>query len=507
MKRSMYIYDYMRLPIRVAFFGFILIGLGSFIQSESVNIFYTFHSTVLISASDIMKKIGEAVVINLPLIIMVNIVCKKANSGLPIVLAITGFLTFSVTTMLFGPQNMSSAAYMNYGLVPAMAGRYPLRTGIIGSFLVGYATRYAYMRSRHRSSYSFLAFTSRDTTALIYNTVACFILGLLISYAYGPLYNALQRAIAYISQDLMDYRRLSLYGLLDRTLSILGLGNLIRQPFWYTAAGGSYSNPVTGTAILGDVNIWDYIREYNSAFLGAGRFITPYYVINLFLIPAYYVGTAIYVRDKSERVRFHVGIIFAVLISILCGNPYPAELAMLMTTPFILVVYLALVAGIFGLFVSQNIFLGFYFPIGDTTVAMPGNFPDLIINLRNYQFSEAVPQILVVGLIAFAVMLGIMVLYYEFFAYDMTSSGRKKKLADSLLESVGGIENVDSASTGLFRLFLDLKDLENVSFEQLQTLGARRITETRTGISVEFGSSSHILAKEIRKRMKTDLRN
>ncbi len=503
----MYIYDYMRLPIRVAFFGFILIALGSFVQSESVNIFYTFHSTLLISASDIMKKIGEAIVINLPLVIMVNIVCKKANSGLPIVLAITGYLTFAVTTMLFGPQNMPSTAYLNYGLVPAMAGRYPLRTGIIGSFLVGYATRYAYMRSRHRSSYSFLAFTSRDTTALIYNSVACFVLGLLISYAYGPFYGFLQRAITYISQDLMDYRRLALYGFLDRSLSILGLGNLIRQPFWFTAAGGSYSNPVTGTAILGDVTIWDYIREYNSAFLGAGRFITPYYVINLFLIPAYYIGTAIYVRDRSERLRFHLSVGFMAVLSILAGNPYPAELAMLITTPSVLLMYLLLVAGLFGLFVSQSIFLGFSFPVGDTTVAMPGNFPDLIINLRNYQYSETVPQIVIVGLIAFAVMLGIVVLYYEFFAYDVTSSGRKKKLVEDLLEAVGGIENVDAASTGLFRLFVDLKDLENVSFEQLQTLGARRITETRTGISVEFGSSSHILAKEIRKKMKTDLRN
>ncbi|MBQ1508555.1 MAG: hypothetical protein IIZ47_03975, partial [Erysipelotrichaceae bacterium] len=243
------------------------------------------------------------------------------------------------------------------------------------------------------------------------------------------------------------------------------------------------------------------------AFLGAGRFITPYYVINLFLIPAYYIGTAIYVRDRSERLRFHLSVGFMAVLSILAGNPYPAELAMLITTPSVLLMYLLLVAGLFGLFVSQSIFLGFSYPVGDTTVAMPGNFPDLIINLRNYQYSETVPQIVIVGLIAFAVMLGIVVLYYEFFAYDVTSSGRKKKLVEDLLEAVGGIENVDAASTGLFRLFVDLKDLENVSFEQLQTLGARRITETRTGISVEFGSSSHILAKEIRKKMKTDLRN
>ncbi len=503
----MHIYDYLRLPIRVAFFAFILLGIGNFIQSESVNIFYTFRSSFILAAADIMKKTGAALVVNLPLIIMVNIVCKKANSGLPVVLAIAGYTMYLVTTMLFGPQNLPSYAYVSSSLLPLAEGRAPLQTGLIGSFLVGYLTRYAYMRSRHKSKYSLLALVNKDTTSLIYILVGCFILGLLVSYGYGYFYQLIQRAVTYISADLMDPRRIALYGVLDRSLSILGMGDLVRQPFWFTAAGGSYSNQITGGVVLGDVRIWEYIREYNTSFLGAGRFITPYYVINIFIVPAFYAGTLLFVNEASDRRHLLVTLILGAVFSILAGNPLPVELLMAFTTPFLLVFYLVLVAVLFGFMVYQKIFLGFFFSGNDASIAMPGNFPDLIINLRNAQLSDQVVSIVLVGLVCFLIMLVLTFVYYRFLAYDITSSGKKKALVEATAEAVGGAENIEKCSSGLFRLVMELKDLEKVSFDKIRELGARRITETRKGVSIEFGSSAAILMREMKKLMKESSRN
>ena len=508
MKSLMRVYDYCKLPIRITFFAFCLIAFGQIVQSESFNIFYTIKNSLILTSADICLKIGQAIIINLPLIFMTNVVCKKANSGLPIVLSIVGFLVFNVTTMMFGNQNLGNSAYLNYSLVAALGtGRLPLQTGIIGPFLIGYITRLSYIRSRNRSSRSLLIFTHKDTDAIIVNTILSFFLGLIVAYGYPYAFNALQFALNYISKDLMDPYRIALYGFLDRLLSIFGLGNLIRNPFWYSALGGSYSNQISGQAVLGDVNIWSFIRETNTSYLGAGRFITPYYVINIFIMPAFYIGTLLCISDKSERRRYIIPVIFAVLISIIFGNPLPAELTMLFTAPLLLLLYLILVALVFAILVYQNIFLGFINPTNSTVTAMPGNFPDYIINLRNVIYRDAVGNIAIIGLIAFAIMLVIMFIYYHFLSYDVLSTGKIEDLCDKIGDALGGYDNILDCGSGLFKAHFILDDLEKVSFEKLSDLGAKRVSETRNGISIELGVSSLKITKKIKKIKKKDKRN
>ncbi|MBQ6149209.1 MAG: hypothetical protein IJI83_06670, partial [Oscillospiraceae bacterium] len=94
----MSLYESCKTPIRVAFFGFILIAFGFLIQNESVNVFYTFRSNIILFVAELFLKIGEYVIMNLPIIFMLNIVCKKANNASPVVMALVGYFTFAVTT-------------------------------------------------------------------------------------------------------------------------------------------------------------------------------------------------------------------------------------------------------------------------------------------------------------------------------------------------------------------------------------------------------------------------
>ncbi|MBQ2585020.1 MAG: hypothetical protein II568_07570, partial [Erysipelotrichaceae bacterium] len=79
MKKMMNLYESCKTPIRVAYFGFILVAIGFLIQNESVNVFYTFRSNIILFIAELFLKIGEFTIMNLPLIFMLNIVCKKAN--------------------------------------------------------------------------------------------------------------------------------------------------------------------------------------------------------------------------------------------------------------------------------------------------------------------------------------------------------------------------------------------------------------------------------------------
>ena len=315
----MNLYESCKTPIRVAYVGFLLIGFGFLIQNESVNVFYTFRSNIILFIAEMFLKIGELIIMNLPLIFMLNIVCKRANNASPVVLALVGYFTFVVTTMLFANQNMNSLAYASgFGInsvFNSLTGtRLPLETGMLGSFFVAYITRVSFILSRHRGNFSITNIFSRDTAGIIYNFFFCFILGVVVSYVYPFIFDYLQRGIRFIGNDLLDPFRIGIYTVADRLLSIVGLNNFIRTPFWYTSAGGSYSNTLTGQSIVGDVNIWAYIKNSNATYIGAGRFITPFYVINMFIIPAYYLGTLLSMSDKRQRNGFTIIFIGGIII-------------------------------------------------------------------------------------------------------------------------------------------------------------------------------------------------
>ena len=226
MKKIMSLYESCKTPIRVAYFGFVLIAFGFLIKNDSVNVFYTFRSNVILFFAELFLRIGEFIIMNLPLIFMLNIVCKKANNASPVVMALVGYFTFVVTTMLFAPQNLSAQAYATgYGINSvfnvASGTRLPLETGMIGSLLVAYSTRVAFILSRHRGDFSLANILSKESSGLVYNAFFCFILGVLISYTYPYFYTYIQRAIVFIGEDLRDPLRIGLYSIIDRVLAIL----------------------------------------------------------------------------------------------------------------------------------------------------------------------------------------------------------------------------------------------------------------------------------------------
>lgn len=497
----MKLYDRCKTPIRVVYFAFLLIAFGTMIQSDSVNIFYTFKNSFLLMFADGCLRLGQTIVINMPLIFMVNLVCKRANSGVPIILSLVGYFTFVLTMSIFSPQNLSAQAYMNSnGILPlAYGGHYPLETGLIGAFAVAIVVRAAFIHSRHRTSHSLLGFLKKDSAAMIYTIVLCSLTGIAMSYVLPFFYTYLSRVIVYISSDLNDPFRIASYGILDRFLSILGLGSAVRYPFWFTSAGGSYQT-LGGQNILGDVNIWTYIKDVGTGFAGAGRFITPYYLLNMFVIPALLIGTVVSVSDKNERRKLIVPVFCASLVSFVCGNPLPYELTMLFVSPGLLAVYFGIVWFAFFVLSRFGIFLGSSLGSSYIASAMPGSFPDLIINIRNIFYFDSITSILIAGVAFFVLSLVVSIVYYRY----ISGGVRTGEVADDIISCVGGIENISSASSGLYRVDLYLNDLENISFESIRRLGSYRVIETRYGVSMEFGVASFSLARKIMAKLSSN---
>ena len=137
-------------------------------------------------------------------------------------------------------------------------------------------------------------------------------------------------------------------------MSILGLTNAIRYTFWFTSIGGSFQT-LSGQSIVGDVNIWQYVKDSVTTYTGAGRFITPYYVINLFMVPACYLGIYLSFTDKETKIKMLLPLILISLISIVCGSPLPLMLFLLFTSPLLLLGFVFIAACVYGYFTYAGV--------------------------------------------------------------------------------------------------------------------------------------------------------
>ncbi len=504
MKRWNILYENTKLPIRIVVFGWVLLAIGYLITNDNVNTFYTITNPVILIIARISSQIGHVIIMNMPLIFMIGIVAKRANSGAPALFAIAGYITYLVVLMLLGPNDYSAQVYTNnLGISYAMQSQsgssvlYPMQTGMVGSFIVAMITRYSYIKSRHRSIYSLLGFTHKDTAGLIYNIILCALAGVAMAYVWPYVVDMILDLIAWIASDISDPLHLSAYGILDRVTSVLGLGNIVRYPFWYGIEGGTYSS-LAGQTILGDVNIWKEMPGALASFSGAGRFITPYYVINMFVCPSVYLAYYFSYSDRKERHKMILYTAGAMILSFICGNPLPMELLLLFNAPLLLIIHLLLSGSLFGILFANNAFLGFSYS-GSTVSAMPGAFPDFIINARTPQYIHSLLVIVVIGLIYAIIYFLLTRGYFEFAAYDIVSSNRSKTIARKVIDAVGGIGNITTLNSTPHNLEIRIESLEDVSYEKLKQVGAWRVRETRDELVLEFGSSSTILRKNIQK--------
>ena len=494
MKRWNLLYEPCKMSIRVLCFAFVLIGFGYLIQNENVNIFYTFTNPYLLVFARTVMNIGAVIVTNMPLVFLVSLVSKRANSGAPTVMALVGYITYLIVVTLWTSDTMPAQVYSNtLGISLFNKGNlsFPIQTGLLGAFLVVFATRVSYLKSRRRSSYSLLAFANKDTAGLIYNIILCSIFGVVVAFVWPFVIQIYELGLAWIASDIADPKKLFIYGVVDRLSSIVGMGDLIREPFWYGVQGGAYSS-VTGQVIFGDVNIWRHMPEAAATFSGAGRFITPYYVINMFMVPAIYLGLYFSIDSRRQRKKYLFFCVAAILMSIICGNPLPLELVLLFTSPILLILYLVGCGSLFTILSESNAFLGFNHS-GPTMAAMPGSFADYIINIRTPQYTHAMLIILIVGIIFAVIYFMLTLLYYRYLAFDLANTNKSKSIVKKIVDAVGGIDNVVSASSGPFSLSIELNNLEIVSYDKIKKVGARRVTETNNGLILDFCSASKII--------------
>lgn len=501
--------DIFQFPLKLLFIACTMISISSLALNSNAAVYFQIKNNLILQLAFLIRSIGNFIVINFPFFVLVKMMARKGSQAVQNEVGILGYIVFLITTMYFSPQGLPANSYISlFGLsvstanIPGMVSgiQYPLQTGLFGALAVGGLARLVYHRSRSKSQYGFFSFIDKNSYAIVMILFLSFILGLVFSFVWPSLILLLGQVFQFIATDINNPMNLLVYGVLDRVLSVFNLGGLIRQGFWFSELGGSWID-LAGASYTGDVSVWAAQVARGTFPQGAGRFITPYYIINLFAIPGMLVALYTLFTDRIERKRYRLFFILAIVVSLLGGTLLPLELFLLIMAPLLFVLHITVTGCLFGLCQAMNISLGFSYS-GNVIAAMPGNIFDLLIYVRNAAALTTLSSIFMVGLAVFVIYYLMTKLYYNVLAVDLFNTGMIKKKTDGFILAVGGLENIKRINSSLFRLTIQVQDPSLINFEQFQRLGASKVFEVRAGYAIQFGAGSTIVKNQVTRRMK-----
>ena len=221
--------------------------------------------------------------------------------------------------------------------------------------------------------------------------------GIMFAYGWALVILIINNLHEFLAKDLINPMNLFIYGVTERLSAIFGLQDISREAFWFSELGGSATDSF-GVLYPGDVNAWYAMQNLQIVTTNAGHLITPYYVINIFLVPGFLLGYLSMVNEKKDRKRYLLFFIIAILLSVISGNALPIEILMLVLAPMLYLLYLIVVGFLFAGFQMMGVAVGYWFK-GSLMVANPGSMLDLLLYFRNPEMSYAFSMMAGVGVV------------------------------------------------------------------------------------------------------------
>ena len=506
-------YDIFQFPLKVLFIGLLLLTFSSIVLNPNLEIFYVIDNEYVILTAHLIKNLANFIILNFPFIVLVKMVSRKNNSDESILFGVVGYIVFLITTMIMSKQGLGSSAYSQIlglsfntsGIDQLSGGLYfPLQTGLIGALAIGFSTRFIAIRSRSKMRYGIFSFIDRFSYGVLLSILYSFIIGLIFCFIWPYFLVIVDDLVLTISNDIANPVNLFLYGILDRLFSVLNLGGLIRHNFYFTELGGSWID-MAGIAYTGDVSIWMAQMARNIIPSGIGRFITPYYIMNLFAMPALIISFFTLFTDKIERKRIRLFFVLAVIVSVITGVYLPIEILLLATAPILFFMHLFLNGLLYGVCAALGINFGFVYT-GSSVAAMPGSIFDIIVHIRNVSLSEQILMLALLGVVVGIIYYIMVQVYYRYLALDLFNTGLTDTKLKKLIIAIGGIDNITMIYSSPFRLYIQVEDSQLINYNDFKQLGASKIVETRSGYAINFGASSTIYKTELNKRIKASKR-
>lgn len=509
------LFEILKLPLEIVFLATILMGLGSIFTNPAFGVSDAINNGIVTKTAEMFIYTGRFLVVNFPLLFLVRLSARKTGAGTTVISCIAGYLAFLMATVFFAQTNLVSTAYSSIlgisvngsSLASLKSGtHYPLQTGIIGVVIIVFITLFCFNSLQKRNEHGFFGFLSWEAVCTIRTVFFSFLAGAAISCLWPYVVMVIQKNISFIAVDTTSPTNLALYGVLDGLLNSLGLGAMIRQPFWYGASGGTWVN-LAGTSIAGDVSIWSSQLAAGTINGIAGRFITPYYVLNLFAVPGMIGALFSLYTDPIERRRKRLFAIGAVFASVLFGTLLPLELMLLVLCPLLFFFHLGFSGILFGILQAMHCYLGYDAVSSLTVSALPGNLPEFLTYLSVPSLQSSMFKIVIVGVISMLIYFFVTRFYFKHAAINLFNTRGRQRLVDGTIKAVGGIENIKRIQSSMYQLVVQVYDPMKVDVPRLKGLGSFRVYETHAGFQICYGAGSTMVRIGMAEAMRDSIRN
>jgi PTS system maltose and glucose-specific IIC component len=509
------LFEVLKFPLEIIFLASMIMGLGNLLTNPAFGVAGLITQPAVAKTAEMLTQTGRFLIVNFPLLIMFRLSARKGGSGTTFISCFAGYLAFLMATAFFAKTTLPATAYSSIlgisvdgSLITGMkaGAHYPLQTGVIGCTIVVIITLLCFNGAKKRNEYGFFGFISWEAACTIRTIFFSFLAGIAMSYAWPYAIAGIQKIVSFIAVDTTNPINLTLYGITDGLLNTLGLGTMIRQPFWYGTSGGTWVN-LAGASIAGDANIWSAQLAAGSLNGIAGRFITPYYVLNLFAIPGMIWSMFSLYTDPIERRRKRLLAVIATIASVFSGTLLPLELILFILCPLLFFFHLAYSGVLFGVLQAMHCYLGYNTTSALSVSALPGSLPEFLSYLSTPSLTNTLIEIVVVGAVSLFVYFFVTRLYFRHGALDLFRTGDKERLIDGTVKAVGGVDNIKMIQSSMSQLTIQVYDEMKVDVARLKELGSFRVYETRAGFRICYGAASTMVRIGIGKTMRDSIRN
>lgn len=286
-----------------------------------------------------------------------------------------------------------------------------------------------------------------------------------------------------------------IYAFLNRLLIPTGLHHALNNVFWFDTIG------------LGDLShFWAGDTSADVSW-SLGMYMSGFFPCMMFGIPG--AALAMIHTAKSNKKKVAIGLVAsAALSAFICGVTEPFEFGFMFLAPGLYVVY-ALLYGIFTFITTLVGFrAGFSFSAGGTDLLFSASLPA----------AQNTWMIIPLGIAAFIVFY--VVFRFVIVKFDLKTPGREDDdeveaeknvvlgnndftaVAKTVLEGLGGKENVVSLDNCITRLRLEVKDNTKVNERVIKSAGvAGIIRPSKNAVQVIIGTKVQFVADEMKKML------
>jgi phosphotransferase system glucose/maltose/N-acetylglucosamine-specific IIC component len=495
-------------PLKILYAASVLLGLSGLLLNPNFQLLVGGHPSLNVAA-ELVKYIASSIILIIPIVFMMRTVHRRGEDPGVIIIGLIGYLTFHVSTMFLQTGSINPNVFRtSMGLMLDLSTLKtisltlvnPLYTGFVGALLVSGVTRVAQNLSKNRTGVGVFGFIDSATAMVILTLMLSLLSGIAFAYVWPLVVNTMIGVFNFIARDLNNPVNLFLYGIVDRLADNAGLHLIIRRLFWFGELGGSWSDAF-GVNFLGDVAVWTGQLKEGIINAGTGRLITPYYVLNLFAMPAYLFSTYQTFTDKLEKRKVFAFLTVAVVCSVLFGTLMPIELFLLFSAPLLFVFHLTMTGVLFAFFSAMRVSIGYSYT-GNAIGAVPGSLFDLLIHIRTPGLQRPLLILLAVGLFTGLIYYAMSSYYYRKGAVNFITIDEKNSMVNELLNCIGGLENIKLINSSIRTLSVQVFDRSKVDFHKIRHHYISRIVESKAGYQLTYGAGSHILWLAIQHRLK-----